>query len=269
MSAGNESAADVVSKVWNLSDAVMRSRTRRPAGKRYPATMTSHNRTRTSPPRATIATGTGRYADPWHPFPTTSACIAAALRTDGWDVTVDDDVDHALAHLDGVDLLVVDAGDPWRDGATALAPRADPAADAGLRAAIARGIGLVAVHAALSSLRDHPSWREAIGGEWQPGVSWHPPIGQTRVRVVDGDHPVSGRMPGLDVYDERYSDLVVDDGARVLAVHDVDGVEHPAVWVRERPTRAVVSSLGHDERAYEAPALVALLQRAARWAARV
>ena len=222
-----------------------------------------------SPRRAVIATGTGRYADPWHPFPATSSRIADALRADDWDVTVDDDVDHALSSLDGFDLLVVNAGDPWREGATELGHRADPAADAGLRSAIARGIGLIAVHAALSSLRDHPAWREAIGGEWQPGVSWHPPIGDARVRVVDGDHPVSGRMPHLDVFDERYSDLVVDDGARILAVHDVDGAEHAAVWVREAPTRAVVCSLGHDERSYDAPGHIELLQRAARWAARV
>lgn len=218
--------------------------------------------------RAVIATGAGRYADPWHPFPATSARIAAALRDDGWDVTVDDDVDHALAHLDGIELLVVNAGDPWRHGDTELEPRTDPAADAGLRSAIDRGIGIIAVHAALSTLRDHPVWREAIGGEWVPGRSWHPPIADAHVRVVDGDHPVTARLAGFDVVDERYSDLAVDDGARVLAEHDVDGTAHPAIWVREKPTRAVVSSLGHDERAYDTPELVGLLQRAARWAAR-
>ena len=71
-------------------------------------------------PRAVIATGTGRYGDPWHPFSETSARIAALLRDDGWDVTVDDDVDRALAHLDGFDLLVVNAGDPWRNEDTEL-----------------------------------------------------------------------------------------------------------------------------------------------------
>ena len=220
-------------------------------------------------PRATIASGTGRYADPWHPFPETSARIAAALRDDDWDVTIDDDVDHALAHLDGIELLVVNAGDPWRHGDVELEHFADPAADAGLTAAIARGIGIVAVHASLSTLRDHPAWREAIGGEWEPGRSWHPPIADAHVRVVDTDHPVTDGMPGIDVFDERYSDLAVDDGARVLAEHDVDGTAHAAIWVREQPTRAVVSSLGHDERAYDAPEYVALIQRAARWAARV
>ncbi|MBW9095754.1 ThuA domain-containing protein [Microbacterium jejuense] len=233
-------------------------------------------RTDSEAPRVVIATGAGRYADPWHPFSATSHRIAEILRADGWDAVVDEDVDHALAHLDGVDLLVVNAGDPWRDGG---APHADPAAAAGLAAAIDRGIGLIGVHAALSSLRDHPAWRAAIGGEWVPGTSWHPPIGDARVRVVDAVHPVtdgllrlvpgSAEVPHFDVFDERYSDLVVDDGARVLAVHDVDGTQHPAVWVREQPTRAVVSSLGHDERAYDSPDLGVLLQRAARWAARI
>lgn len=222
-----------------------------------------------SAPRAVIATGTGRYADPWHPFPTTSARIAAALRGDGWNVTVDEDVDHALAHLDDADLLVVNAGDPWRHGDTELEPHRDAAADAGLRSAIDRGIGVIAVHAALSTLRDHPAWREAIGGEWVPGRSWHPPIAAARVRVVDVEHPVAAGLADFDVFDERYSDLAVDDGARVLAEHDVDGKAHAAIWVRDQPTRAVVSSLGHDERAYDAPEHIALLQRAARWAARV
>lgn len=219
-------------------------------------------------PRAVIATGTGRYGDPWHPFSETSARIAALLRDDGWDVTVDDDVDHALAHLDGFDLLVVNAGDPWRNGDTELGHHADPAADAGLTAAIARGIGIIAVHAALSTLRDHPAWRRAIGGEWEPGRSWHPPIADAHVGIVDAGHPITDRMPGIDVFDERYSDLAVDDGARVLAEHEVDGTAHPAVWIREDPTRAVVSSLGHDARAYDSPEHVRLLQRAARWAAR-
>lgn len=216
-----------------------------------------------------IATGTGRYADPWHPFPSTSARVADSLRADGWRVSVDEDVDHALAHLHGVNLLVVNAGDPWRDGDVGLERRTDAAADAGLRSAIDRGIGIIALHAALSTLRDHPAWRAAIGGEWEPGRSWHPPISHTHVRVVDGGHPVTQGLTGLDVYDERYAELVVDDDSRVLAEHDVEGSAHPAVWARERPTRLVVSSLGHDERAYDSPELVALLQRAARWAARI
>ena len=225
-----------------------------------------HDTVPTARRRAVIATGTGRYADPWHPYTRTSPLLAEILEADGWDAVIDHDVDHALAHLEGTDLLVVNAGDPWRDGGE---KGSAAGADEGLEAAIARGIGIVAIHAALSSLRDYPRWREAIGGEWDPSTSWHPEISDFVLRTTDTHHPVTRGMPPVEVYDERYSDLVVDDGVRVLGVHDLDDVAHPVVWARETPTRAVVSALGHDERTYASTSHRELLRRAARWAARI
>ncbi|WP_019180788.1 ThuA domain-containing protein [Microbacterium yannicii] len=221
-------------------------------------------------PRAVIACGTGRYADPWHPYPETSAAIAELLRADDWQVDVVENPDEALAALDGAALLVVNAGDPWRNGEAARG--ADPDAEAGLTAAFGRGIGVIATHSALSSLRDYPAFRRAIGGEWEAGRSWHPEIDDAAVRVVDDAHGIA--RADFTVFDERYTDLVVDDGATVLAVHDLDGVAHPVVWVRETspgtaPVRALVSALGHDARAYESEELRAVLTRGARWAARI
>lgn len=217
-------------------------------------------------PLAIVASGAGRYADPWHPYPETSAAIAEILRGAGWRVEVIEDADRALAALGDAALLVVNAGDPWRGEDAARG--ADPAADAGLTAAVERGIGVIATHSGLSSLRDYPLWRRAIGGEWVAGASWHPEIGATTLRSVDGAH---GIVPGdLEVFDERYADLEVDDGVRVLAVHDVDGVSHPAVWTSEGGgIRAVASSLGHDARSYASDGHRTLLVRAARWAARL
>ena len=42
--------------------------------------------------RALIASGSGRYGDPWHPFPETSVLVARILTEAGFDTTVDDDV---------------------------------------------------------------------------------------------------------------------------------------------------------------------------------
>lgn len=219
-----------------------------------------------SAPLAVIASGSGRYADPWHPYPETSAAIAALLRADGWRVDVVDDPDWALTSLEGAALLVVNAGDPWRGEAAARG--ADAAAEAGLAAAIERGIGMIATHSGLSSLRDYPAWRRAIGGEWVDGTSWHPEIGLTTTRAVDHAHGIVQR--DITAFDERYADLAVDEGVHVLAVHDIDGVAHPAIWTHERGgTRAVVSSLGHDARSYESGEHRAVLARAARWAARL
>src|SRR5699024_9887359 len=66
-----------------------------------------------APMRALVASGSGRYADPWHPFPKTSPLLAEILSGSGFEVDVDDDVDASMGRLEGVDLLVVNAADPW------------------------------------------------------------------------------------------------------------------------------------------------------------
>ncbi|MDE0546631.1 ThuA domain-containing protein [Microbacterium sp. C7(2022)] len=224
-----------------------------------------------NPSRALILSGNGRYADPWHPFGATSACLAALLRDAGWSVEVREDVDAALGGLDSVDLLVVNTGDPARnnDGVTDVAdPAAIAVATASLDAALERGIGVVAIHTAVSSLRDYPRWVEVVGGEWRPGTSWHPPIAQSEVEIVDPGHPITDGVTGISLYDEMYTDLVRADDVHVLAAHTLEGVVHPVVWTREDAARAVVCALGHEARAYESPELRGMLQRAAEWAVR-
>jgi type 1 glutamine amidotransferase len=215
--------------------------------------------------RAVVASGAGRYADPWHPFDATSALIGDVLRADGWHVDIIADPDAALSQLEGADLLVVNAGDPWTGENAARG--ADPAARAGLDAALDRGIGVLAVHSALSSLRDYPRWRATVGGSWEDDVSWHPPIGTFDVRIVDAPHPLTAGIDDFALFDERYGGLILDDGLTVLSGHHLDDVTHPLLWVRESPVRTVVSALGHDERSYGSPEHRELLRRAARWAA--
>ncbi|MEU1972659.1 ThuA domain-containing protein [Microbacterium sp. NPDC019599] len=219
-----------------------------------------------APRRAVVAAGTGRYSDPWHPFLKTSQAIAGVLADAGWQVSVDDDLDGALTRLDGVDLLVVNAGDPWRGGETGFG--AAEASTLGLTAAVDAGIGILAVHNAVSTLRDHDLWRALLAGEWQAEVSWHPPIGPIAV-PVDGDHAVTAGIGLVEAFDELYTDLHIDPGVEVLAAHVLEGRRHPLVWVREHGmTRVVVSAFGHDERSFESESHRMLLRQAAAWAAR-
>jgi len=228
-----------------------------------------------SSPRAIVVAGTGRYGDPWHPFVATSRRLVEILRTAGFDVRFSTDVDAALASLAREDLLVVNAGDPWRNGETGRGAPADSLH--GLDAALDRGIGVLAVHNAVSSLRDYPRWRSMIGGDWIPGVSGHPPFGDALVRLRTTEHPVVDVLPGVDergvfeLQDERYTHLVVDDDVLVLADHRLedDASSHPVLWMREEgPNRVVYDALGHDERSFVSEAHVEILRRAARWAAR-
>lgn len=211
--------------------------------------------------RAVIASGSGRYADPWHPFPETSRALGSVLSEAGFAVTIDEDVDHAMENLDGVDLLVVNAGDPWRSSVVE-APSLE--AVSGFETALQRGIGVLALHCAVSSLRDYPEWAAAIGGIWIPGISFHPPLGQTHVtgaRMPDG-----AAVADFDVFDERYCRLQRVGHSDIIATHEGDGSDEPCVWVREYgSSRIAVDVLGHDADSYASDGHRRLLAQLARW----
>lgn len=214
--------------------------------------------------RALIATGTGRYAEPWHPFEETSDRLRLVLEATGFDAVIAP-VDEGLQRLDGVDLLVVNAGDPWRDGGSVGAPAESIV---GLDAALDRGIGILALHAALASLRDYAAWASATGGVWLPGVSMHPPISDAEFAWAD--HPLAGDEP-LVAFDERYAFLQAIGASEVVATHEHDGVIHPVVWTREHRggegvSRVALDLLGHDARSYDSPSHRALIARLADWA---
>jgi type 1 glutamine amidotransferase len=214
--------------------------------------------------RALIATGAGRYADPWHAFEETSDRVARILEEGGFAAEIAP-VDEGLQRLDGVDLLVVNAGDPWRDGGSVGAPAASIA---GLETALDRSIGILALHAALASLRDYPAWAAATGGVWLPGVSMHPPISDAEFAWAD--HPLADDEP-LVAFDERYAFLQAIGASQVVATHEHDGVIHPVVWTREHRdgegvSRVAVDLLGHDARSYDSPSHRALIARLADWA---
>jgi len=208
---------------------------------------------------AVIATAEGRYRDPWHPFDETTERVRGILAERGFEVRILP-VDDALQALEGADLLVVNAGDPWREGSFG-APRESIE---GLEAALARGIGVLALHAAASSLRDFASWAPAIGRVWLPEVSMHPEIGEAELDWAD--HPLAGAEP-LAVFDERYSFLQAVGDSDVVATHEHAGHTHPVVWTRRHgAARVAADLLGHSARSFDSAAHRDLLGRLADWA---
>ncbi|WP_353828691.1 ThuA domain-containing protein [Agromyces sp. SYSU T0242] len=224
--------------------------------------------------RAMVLSGAGRYADPWHPFAETSARLAELVAGAGFDVAVRDDVDAAIATLgDDVSLIVVDAGDPDRSSADGGPlpgdAEAPPFDDRALAAALDRGIGILAVHSAASSLRDSAAFDLAIGGRWEWDRSWHPPIGEARVHLV-GNHAIREGLEDFTVVDERYCSLQLHEVIEPIAEHEEAGIRHPLVWAREiGPSRLVYDALGHDLRSYDSPGHLALLANALDWLRRV
>ena len=211
---------------------------------------------------AIIASGSGRYADPWHPFGETSARLADILREAGLSVTVDDDVDHAMASLDGVDLLCVNAGDSWRG--EGMGGRPGPDSIDGFARALDRGIGVLALHSAASSLRDYPEWAGAVGRMWVPGLSFHPPADGTT--VSEGVFPDGSTTDQFDIFDERYCRLQEIGRSHTVCTHPGAEGSEPTAWVREvGRSRVAVDVLGHDGRSFDVPGHRELVRRLALW----
>ncbi|MGI5521238.1 ThuA domain-containing protein [Micromonospora sp. CA-259024] len=209
-----------------------------------------------------IFSGAGPHADRWHSLAETSTALAALIG-DAASVAIVTSVEHLDAALDRAHLLVVNAS----------ADRRGPIGEdedfgRALDTLLARGGSLLATHSATLAFPGLPSWRATIGAAWDHDHSFHPPIGFSLVRRTRVGHPITDGLGDIEVFDERYTDLELVDGAEIepLYVHEEGGVTHPLVWARTvGSSRIVYSALGHDVRSYESPGHVELLRRSVAW----
>jgi uncharacterized protein len=149
--------------------------------------------------------------------------------------------------------------------AAAGPPADNSAAQAGLLAALDRGLGVLAVHVGVTTLLRLPVWESVTGAAWTP-ESMHPKTGPCRILTYPGRHPICPPIVGFALVDERYSYLRLAPDLVPLAAHEHEGQAHPLLWTRTRgPSRIVADALGHDERSYDSPAHRELLTRAAQW----
>lgn len=214
--------------------------------------------------RAVLLSGSGRYADPWHPFEETTPILADLLGAAGYRVEITRDIDSWLTEGVAPDLLAVNCGLP-RDGG----PVPSAAARQGLREVLDSGCALLACHVAATTFIDAPEWEAALGGAWVRGVSMHPPFSEAQVRIHG--HALTGEITDFTVLDERYTSLRVSPDVEILASHEHDGLEHTLVWIKERTGllgRAAYDALGHDVRSFESLEHVRLLERMITWLGR-
>ncbi|UZN03428.1 ThuA domain-containing protein [Cellulomonas sp. S1-8] len=215
--------------------------------------------TTTTPPRALVLTGRDRYGDPWHDHAATSHRIAGELTAAGFDADVRSTFPEALDGLAVADLLVVNAGQgPADEDDAAWRPFHERVRDHA-----AAGGPVLALHQATMAFADSPWWVDVVGGRWVHGTSWHPPLALATFDVQPG-HPVTDGLGALVADDERYTDLVVDAGVRVLVSHDEAATTHPVVWVTAAGN-VVYDGLGHGVASYGSASRSALLRREARW----
>ena len=215
-----------------------------------------------------IVSGADRYTDPWHPFAETSAAIAAIVTDLGETAEVVESEPAALAELDGIDLVVINAG-----GNPQVELTPDPdwlRAFEACQAWIAAGHPVLGVHTASNAFPDWPTWPAILGGQWVRGRSMHPPRSSATFTAVPEavGHPALGGLTEVSAHDERYSYLELFAGSVPLLQHRHDDQEHPAVWASDGASegvRAVYDGLGHGPESYESASRRALLAAELTW----
>ena len=105
-----------------------------------------------------------------------------------------------VADLRGWDMIVVNAASGPQAADTS-------AAQAGLTAALDRGLGVLAVHVGACTLLRLPEWESVTGAAWISGRSMHPKVGPGRIITYPGRHPICAPVADFDITDERYAYL--------------------------------------------------------------
>ena len=139
--------------------------------------------------------------------------------------------------------------------------------EAAFREALARGKGLLVLHAGVLSFRGWEDYTQLIGGAPTPDF-YHPPYGPFAVHIDDSAHPITAHMVDFAVRDELYANVQLTPQARLLAHAELNGEAQPLLWVVDHPqSRVCTLLLGHDRAALQYPGAARLLQRGVAWVA--
>ena len=151
----------------------------------------------------------------------------------------------------------------------------DPEGEAALRAFVEGGGGWLGVHSASDTEYDWPWYGALVGAYFES----HPEIQEAAVRVADADHPATHDLPATWVRtDEWYNFRALPSPTvRILLRLDEStydggtmGDDHPVAWAHAvGDGRAVYTALGHTAESYAEPLVLAHLDGALCWAARL
>lgn len=211
--------------------------------------------------RITLLEGAGRYADPWHPFSSTSSAIADELAALG-AVVRRTDIEDALSELHEPDrrpdLLVLNVGNAGEG-------TPPPSARSGLIAAVDAGMPVLGIHCSATAFPDWDAWPRVLGGRWVRGRTFHPPQSACTIVLTEEGRRLTGGLTSIRTVDERYTDLALEPESVPLAVHEHKGSVHPLAWRFDHGSRrALYYGLGHDEAAYRSQGSRLLLRRSAQ-----
>ncbi len=146
---------------------------------------------------------------------------------------------------------------------------------------LARGGGVVVIHAGVVGGDQHAWAKKILGGTWR----WSAPDlpkekatkwleGEVGLCWIDTEHPISRGLSNWDWKDEIYYDMDIASDIGVLATsfHNVHIIA-PQIWTYEKtlegaptPYRAFVSLAGHEYASFNTPNYRVVLLRGIAWA---
>jgi type 1 glutamine amidotransferase len=138
---------------------------------------------------------------------------------------------------------------------------------------IAKGRGLVIIHAGSSVFYDWPEFQKLACGKWKDGTG-HGQIHVNQVTFTSQDSPITQGLAPFWIRDEFWQKILVAHGAKALASVTPDpafagsGVPENILFTTESGGgRGFALFLGHDTTTMKNTAWKTLLQRGTEWAA--
>lgn len=142
----------------------------------------------------------------------------------------------------------------------------DPAQEKGFESYVKNGGGVVGIHATDAFKKSDVYWK-IFGGQFIGHGG-----GTFPIEFTDTKHPVTRGMQGFEISDESYRDKFHPD--TIDSLHHLGRInrgneKHSMIWVHEYGKgRLFNTGLGHDQKAWDNPALQKLTLRALYWVTR-
>ena len=213
---------------------------------------------------------------PSHDFAALAQTSAAALRRDGIETAIVDNVDAFVDllsdHDHRPDLITVftlrftmthprydDVRERWAEATTERTRQA-------ISSYVASGGGLLAIHTACVCFDDWAGWGVLLGASWDWEQSSHEPVGDAVIDPAGHPHPITHEVESFTVTDEIYESLAVRSETKTLLSCERAGAAQPVLWARSHGDgRVVVDTLGHSTESLNLAAHDLVLRRSAQW----
>jgi len=128
------------------------------------------------------------------------------------------------------------------------------------------GGSMLAMHTASICFDTWPEFSRLLGGHWQWGQTFHPPISLIAVEPI-GQHPLLDGVAAFELEDEVYHNLEIEpDSEPLLRARTKDGDWQTVAWVHSFGDGQVIyNALGHDVDSLQQPMHARFLDNAFNW----